>query len=66
MGVEERELLPAAQRLFTEADWAALDTAFAENRDPLTGRHEVAADYQPLFHKILMQAPAPIGLGPAR
>jgi hemerythrin-like domain-containing protein len=66
MGIEEKELLPAAQRLFTDADWAALDAAFGENRDPLTGRHEATPDYQPLFHKIVMQAPAPIGLGPAR
>ena len=65
MAVEERELLPAAQRLLSSADWAELDAAFAENRDPLTG-HEVAPDYQPLFRKILMLAPAPIGLGPAR
>lgn len=65
MAIEERELLPAAQRLLTAADWAELDTAFAENRDPLTG-HEAAPDYQPLFRKILMQAPAPIGLGPAQ
>ena len=65
MAVEERELLPAAQRLLSAADWAELDAAFAENRDPLTG-HEVAPDYQPLFRKILMLAPAPIGLGPAR
>jgi hypothetical protein len=64
MMIEEKELLPAAQRLLTAADWAELDAAFAENRDPLTG-HEAAPDYQPLFRKILMAAPAPIGLGPA-
>jgi hemerythrin-like domain-containing protein len=65
MMIEEKELLPAAQRLLTAADWAELDAAFAENRDPLTG-HEAAPDYQPLFRKILMAAPAPIGLGPAQ
>jgi hemerythrin-like domain-containing protein len=39
MAVEENDLLPAARRLFTAADWAELDAAFAANRDPLTG-HE--------------------------
>lgn len=65
MGIEESEILPAARRLFDNADWAELDAAFAANRDPLTGRHAPDADYQPLFRQILMQAPAPIGLGPA-
>lgn len=65
MGIEESELLPAAQRLFSAEDWAELDAAFATNRDPLAG-HEAAEDYKPLFHKIVMQAPAPIGLGPAQ
>lgn len=64
MALEESELLPAARRVFSEADWAELDAAFASNRDPLTG-HEAVPDYRPLFSKIVMQAPAPIGLGPA-
>ena len=62
MAVEENEMLPAARRLFDEADWAELDAAFGANRDPLAG-HEAPEDYRPLFQKILMQAPAPIGLG---
>lgn len=65
MATEEAEVMPAARRLFSAADWAELDAAFASNRDPLTG-HEADAGYQPLFRKILMQAPAPIGLGPAQ
>ena len=64
MATEERELLPAARRCFSEADWAELDAAFAANRDPLTG-HEPEEGYRPLFRKILMNAPAPIGLGSA-
>ena len=64
MGVEESEILPAARRLFSDADWSALDAAFAANKDPLTG-HDAPPDYAPLFHKIVMTAPAPIGLGPA-
>jgi len=56
-------VLPAARRHLTEADWAVLDAAFADNRDPLTGRHEADETFRPLFSKILMTAPAPIGLG---
>ena len=62
MAAEEQEVLPAAQRHLTDADWAALDTAFATNRDPLTG-HPADPVYAPLFQKILRTAPAPIGLG---
>lgn len=65
MAVEEGEMLPAARRLFTPEDWAELDAAFAANQDPLTG-HEASEAYRPLFRKILMEAPAPIGLGPGR
>ncbi|MBL8348797.1 MAG: hemerythrin domain-containing protein [Burkholderiaceae bacterium] len=63
MAVEETEVLPAARNHLTEADWATLDAAFADNRDPLTGRHEADETFRPLFSKILMTAPAPIGLG---
>lgn len=62
MAAEEQDVLPAAQRHLTDTDWATLDTAFAANRDPLTG-HAADAVFQPLFQKILRTAPAPIGLG---
>jgi hemerythrin-like domain-containing protein len=62
MAVEERDILPTARRLFTDADWAELDAAFAANRDPLTG-HEPEDGYRPLFRQIVNTAPAPIGLG---
>ena len=62
MGREEADVLPAAQRLFSEADWAELDAAFAANKDPLTG-HEPEDGYRQLFSKIVNAAPAPIGLG---
>ena len=35
-----------------------------ENRDPLTHREPDDA-YRPLFKKILMTMPSPLGLGPA-
>jgi nucleotide-binding universal stress UspA family protein/hemerythrin-like domain-containing protein len=34
MGREESLILPAAQRYLTESDWAEIDAAFLENRDP--------------------------------
>jgi len=62
MAAEESEVLPAARTHLTAADWATLDAAFASNRDPLAG-HEADDVYKPLFRKIVMTAPAPIGLG---
>jgi len=35
MRKEEQELFPLAEKLFTPEDWAAIDRAFEENRDPL-------------------------------
>ena len=64
MRIEEEEVLPLAQKHFTAEDWAELDAAFLANRDPLTG-HEPSDLYRPLFSKIVQNAPAPIGLGPA-
>ena len=65
MTVEERDVIPAAQRVFGPQDWAEIDAAFAANRDPLTG-HEPADEYRQLFKLIVAHAPAPIGLGEAR
>ena len=62
MAVEESQILPAAQRALTAADWQAIDDAFATNRDPLTG-HEPEGEYRPLFSRIVNMAPAPVGLG---
>ena len=64
MGVEEQRIIPAALLHLGADDWAALDAAFAANRDPLTG-HEPDDVYRPLFSKIMRNAPVPIGLGSA-
>lgn len=64
MAIEEEQVLPLAMKHLSEDDWKELDAAFLANRDPLTG-HEPTDLYRPLFSKIVMQAPAPIGLGPA-
>jgi hemerythrin-like domain-containing protein len=65
MALEEKEILPLAERMLTDADWAELDEAFGSHRDPLTG-HEPTADYRALFTRIANAIPAPIGLGEAR
>jgi len=64
MALEEREILPLAERVLTEDDWRDLDDAFAQNRDPLTG-HVADFEYAALFTRIVNVVPAPIGLGPA-
>jgi len=61
---EEVEILPLAERVLTIADWAELDAEFMRNRDPLTHREGDDA-FRPLFKRILMTLPAPLGLGPA-
>jgi len=63
MRLEETEILPAAEKVLSAADWAELDAAFATNCDPLTGKYPRDPAYDRLFSKIVSQAPAPIGLG---
>ena len=63
MRLEENVILPAAQRVLDEQDWAELDAAFATNCDPLTGKYPRDAIYDRLFTRIVTLAPAPIGLG---
>jgi hemerythrin-like domain-containing protein len=62
MRTEETEILPAARAHLDDADWAEIDAAFAANRDPMTG-HDPDEEYRPLFRKIVMTAPSPVGLG---
>ena len=62
--VEEVEVLPLAESALTAADWATLDEAFMANRDPLTHR-QGDDSFRPLFKRILMTLPAPLGLGSA-
>jgi len=72
MQLEEREVLPAAERALTPEDWQDLDEAFAQNRDPLAGRHsggalpDLEAPYRALFQRVLHALPQPLGLGPRR
>ena len=63
MRLEEQEILPAAEKYLSEADWKLLDAAFEENCDPLTGKYKPDPVYEQLFSRIVREAPAPIGLG---
>ena len=62
MRIEENEVLPLAEAVLGAEEWAALDTAFLSNRDPLAGCDAVAA-YRPLFTKILDALPSTSAVG---
>jgi hemerythrin-like domain-containing protein len=61
MRKEEERLFPLAEKLLTASDWARIDRAFEENRDPLAGAD--TGDFEKLFQRIVELAPPPIGLG---
>lgn len=63
MHLEESVILPQAEKHMTEEDWKEMDAAFEKNRDPLTGKYPPDPAYDRLFTRIVMRAPAPIGLG---
>jgi hemerythrin-like domain-containing protein len=63
MRIEERELLPVAQQHLDADDWAQLNAAFGQHIDPLAGG-ERDVNYERLFARIVLRAPAPIGVGP--
>lgn len=63
MQLEETELLPVAEQHLTDADWHALNAAFASNLDPLNSRLPRDPQFDRLFTRIVMAAPSPVGLG---
>ncbi|MFP5466284.1 MAG: hemerythrin domain-containing protein [Gammaproteobacteria bacterium] len=65
MRLEESVILPEAERCLTDEDWHALNAAFATNQDPLNGRIPRDPQFDRLFTRIVMRAPAPVGLGQA-
>lgn len=65
MQLEESVVLPAAEHALDEADWHALNAAFATNLDPLNSRIPRDPQFDRLFTRIVMRAPAPVGLGEA-
>ena len=62
MAMEEKHILPLAEKVLTDEDWRELDLAFGANLDPLTG-HQPDQVYKALFTRIVNIVPAPIGLG---
>jgi hemerythrin-like domain-containing protein len=66
MSMEERRILPLAERVLTADDWAELDAHFERNGDPLAESTEPDGEpWRTLFTRIVNTAPAPIGLGAA-
>ena len=63
MRQEEMVILPAAERALSDADWHALNAAFATNQDPLNTRLPRDPQFDRLFTRIVMLAPSPVGLG---
>jgi hemerythrin-like domain-containing protein len=63
MRLEETEIFPVAHKVLSNADWNEIDTSFATNCDPLTGKYPREPAYDRLLYRIVSQAPAPIGLG---
>ena len=63
MRQEEAVILPAAERALTDADWHALNAAFATNQDPLNTRLPRDPQFDRLFTRIVMLAPSPVGVG---
>jgi len=63
MRLEEAVVLPAAERVLSDADWAELNAAFATNADPLTGKSPRDPAFDRPFTRVVMRAPAPIGVG---
>ncbi len=61
--LEETVVIPEALKVLDEADWQALDAAFDDHCNPLTGKYQREPLYDRLFTRITMHAPAPIGLG---
>lgn len=64
MRTEETQVLPAAEKALDASDWAELDAAFGRDRDPLASGVRDPC-YERLFTRIVLTAPAPIGVGPA-
>ena len=63
MRLEETVILPLAEKHLTDADWHALNAAFATNQNPHSGRIPRDPQFDRLFTHIVRMAPAPVGLG---
>jgi hemerythrin-like domain-containing protein len=59
---EEEEVFPLALQLLGPGDWAVIDRAFAENRDPVAAIRE-KRNMEEFLDRIVNLAPPPIGVG---
>ena len=65
MKLEDTVIMPLAERVLTEEDWAPIDEAFNQNKDPVFG--DVPQNkFRKMLSDITYMAPAPIGLGGGR
>ena len=60
--LEEKEVLPLAEKVLEPGDWEAINTVFGENTDPMFGA-DWDNDFSKLFENIVSRLPAPLGLG---
>jgi hemerythrin-like domain-containing protein len=63
MALEEKSILTAAESVLQPSDWEVLDAAFLAHRDPLAQDGPPDPAFDRLFTRIVVRAPAPIGLG---
>lgn len=63
MRLEETVVIPQARKLLNAEEWTLLDAQFAANVDPLASNRPRDPSFDKLFTRIVMTAPAPIGLG---
>ena len=54
------EVMPRAQEVLTEEDWAPIEAAFSANDDPIFG-DEPRSRFDGLYSEIVALAPAPMG-----
>lgn len=59
---EEKSVLPLARTALLEADWAEINRAFLDNRDPVFGEQS-QAEFRELYHRVVSLAPESVGLG---
>jgi branched-chain amino acid transport system ATP-binding protein len=59
---EEKHVLPLARKALLPQDWAAIDQAFRNHKDPVFG-DQSKAEFRELFHRIASLAPDSVGLG---
>lgn len=63
--LEETVVIPMAREYLSEEDWAPIDVAFNDHKDPVFG-DEPRNKFRKLLSDITYMTPAPIGLGGRR